>query len=122
MANLQTLTSTTPVQDHSAPAEQAQYLTPAADILENEDSYLVLADMPGVTAENVAIELEANVLSIEGKTTSLDGAALIFHREFKVGSGVDPEGVSAELRQGVLYLNAKKSAARKPRKIAVNVG
>lgn len=122
MSNTQTLSPTdsrtiTP----SKPIEPRQ-TTALADILENEDHYLVLADMPGVSPDDVAITVEAGELSIEGKLTAIDGSLLVYQRSFRVGPGVNPQGVSAELKHGVLHLIAKKSESTKPRQISVKAG
>ena len=120
MANIQTVNNTSSSPEQVPAAEHTQFRTPATDILENEDGYLLLADMPGVDPADISIQLEANVLSIEGKCRGVEHCDVVYQREFKVGSGVDPDGVSAELKHGVLHVKAKKNEARKPRKIAVN--
>jgi HSP20 family protein len=102
----------------TAEYDQARFQVPAADILENDEHYLVLADMPGVDPGDVEIELEAERLTIEGTVKSLS-PPLVYRRVFQVGNGVDPNGVSAQLKQGVLHLTAKKSQSLQPRRIMV---
>jgi len=98
------------------------FVTPLADILENDTEYVVLADMPGVSPGAMTVELESNELRIEGEHSALDGSKEVYRRVFRVGPGVDPEGISAELKQGVLHVVAKKSDARRPRQITVRAG
>jgi HSP20 family protein len=98
--------------------DQAHFLVPAADILENDEHYLVLADMPGVDPADIEIELEAERLSIAGTVKSLS-PPVMFRRVFQVGNGVDPNGISAQLKNGVLHLTARKNQALRPRRITV---
>lgn len=122
MANLDTtnqkLSRALSETEHSEPRQQV----PAADIFENEDEYLVVADMPGVNTSDVAIELDAEELSVQGKREALDGTPEVYRRVFRIGPDVDPNGVTAELKNGVLHLTAKKSEARRPRQISVRAG
>jgi len=122
MSNIETVRteSTRAVRADETP--EPVYTTPLADILENDTEYMVLADMPGVTPESMTVELEANELRLEGEHEALDGTKEIYRRAFRVGPGVDPNGISAELKQGVLHLVAKKSDARRPRQISVRAG
>jgi len=122
MSNIETVKNDATRALRTEEATEPVYATPLADILENDNEYLVLADMPGVSPEAVIIELESNELHIEGAHEALDGTREVFRRVFRVGPGVDPDGISAQLTQGVLHLIAKKSDARRPRQIAVRAG
>lgn len=101
-------------------------VTPPVDVYENQDEILVLADMPGVTTEAMDVRLQGNDLVVRGKqqpTSGVEGLELLtFERAFTIPRGVDPSGISAELREGVLRLSLKKSEASKPRQIAVKAG
>jgi len=122
MSNIETVKNDSNRSIRNEENPEPVYVTPLADILENDNEYFVLADMPGVNPDAMTIELESNELRIEGAHAALDGSKEIFRRVFRVGPGVDPEGISAELKQGVLHLVAKKSDARRPRQIAVRAG
>jgi len=122
MANIETVSKDINRAASPRPPAEVQYQIPAADILENEDGYLVLADMPGVTPSDIAIQLESNELSIVGERQSTEGEPIVYRRVFQVGSGVDPDGISAELKSGVLHLHAKKSESRRTRQIVVRPG
>lgn len=122
MSNIETVKNESSRALRTEEGSEPIYTTPLADILENDNEYLVLADMPGVSPEAVTIELESNELHIEGAHEALDGTREVFRRIFRVGAGVDPDGISAELKKGVLHLVARKSDARRPRQIAVRAG
>ena len=92
------------------------------DIYENAAEYLLFADLPGVEPGAVDVELEGNELSIEAKLPRNNGFSAVYKRTFQVGPGIDPSGISAELKYGVLRLTARKSEAVRPRQISVKAG
>ncbi len=94
------------------------------DIYENEDEILIVADFPSVGAADMEIRLDKGRLDLEGRQVPAKEQAgslppLLFARSFRVPSTIDPSGVSAELKQGVLRVTLKKSAESKPRRIEV---
>jgi len=102
-------------------------VVPAVDIFENEEEILVLCDFPGVGPEDVDVRLEAGRLDIEGKQVPPKEQAdplpaVMFARAFRVPETVDPAGVSAELKNGVLNVRLRKSEASKPKRIKVTAG
>jgi len=110
---------------HLDQPEEAQVvtITPPVDIYENRDEILVVADFPGVPKDTLSVRLDRSELVIEG-TQAATGAqsetrALAFSRVFRVPNTVDPNGVSAELSQGVLRVHLAKSEAAKPKRIEV---
>ncbi len=103
---------------------------PAVDIVEDSEAFTILANMPGVTRDNLEIHIEEGELTIHGKVGDRDPAGRSFlAREYGVGDfhaslringeAIDAERISAELMDGVLKLHLPKSAAVKPRKIAI---
>jgi len=102
---------------------QVVTVTPPVDIYESQDEILVMADFPGVPKDALSVRLDRSELVIEG-TQSAPGTqgetrALAFSRAFRVPNTVDPNGVSAELSQGVLRVHLAKSEAAKPKRIEV---
>ncbi len=96
---------------------------------EDKDNLQVSAELPGVTREDVNIELGDDVLSLSatrkvaGATTEAGTAAeqtVTYARSFSLPYAVQADKVSAELKDGVLRLTLPKAEALKPRKIAVN--
>jgi HSP20 family molecular chaperone IbpA len=110
--------------NHQAPVEKTRAaerrLTPPVDIFENSDGFLIVADLPGVTAEGVSVEYNPPELHVSGRVNGESAqGTLIYERRFEVGSSVDPGSIEAELKHGVLRIRVRKSAALRPRRIDV---
>jgi HSP20 family molecular chaperone IbpA len=116
----------------TTPAEQTRpglVFTPAVDIFETEKEITLLADMPGVTAKDLNIDLHDNVLTLDGEVKSPEGdeaADVIreyrtgkYYRQFTLSQVIDQAKINAELKDGVLRLGLPKVEAATPRKIAV---
>ncbi len=101
-------------------AERATY-APPVDIFENKDEILILADMPGVASEGLAVNLDKDHLTIEAHRAgaSASDEAIDYRRTFVVPPGIDSDKIAASLQGGVLRLVLPKPAARKPRQIEV---
>jgi HSP20 family protein len=122
------------VQQGSAPASPEQtrpgpVYSPAVDIFENDKAITVLADMPGVKARDLEIDLRENVLTLTGRVTSAEAseeASVVreyrpgtFFRQFTLGSTIEQAQIDAQLRDGVLRLELPKAERARPRQIAV---
>lgn len=105
---------------------------PAVDIFESEAEITLLADMPGVTSDQVAIDLHEGQLTITGKvgTQGSDKETYLlreyetgsFHRQFTLSDRIDQSKISAAMTDGVLRLILPKAEKPKPRKIEVTSG
>ena len=121
----------TPHEEKPAVREETrsldQYVRPAVDILESEDGMTIIADLPGVTKERLAISIENGILTIEGTCgVSPEGREVYrefilpnFYRQFQLSDVIDQRKTRAELSNGVLTLHLAKAEAAKPRKIAI---
>ena len=102
---------------------QKSTLVPAVDVYENADEILILADMPGAVGSAVEVTLEKDEIAISAPRKTAAGESPetgeTYRRVFRVPKEIDPGGIVAELRQGVLELHLPKSAAAKPRVITV---
>jgi HSP20 family protein len=107
--------------DKAEKLQQRPTVSPAVDVYENKEELVIFADLPGVEKDDLTVALEKNQLSLRGKRTHA-GRAFDYARTFVVPSGIDADGISAELKHGVLSLRLPKSAALKPRAIAVKAG
>ena len=85
-------------------------VTPPVDIFENEDGFVLMADLPGIGADALSLKIEEGVLSIEAEGR---GDAPGFHRKVEVPRQVDAAAVKADLAGGVLTLHMPRSAAAK---------
>ncbi|MGD2028526.1 MAG: Hsp20/alpha crystallin family protein [Desulfobacterales bacterium] len=121
-----------PKQELSSPAEQTRpglVFTPSVDIFETDQEITLLADMPGVSADNLTIDLRENTLTLTGEVTPFEGAneedILIeyeigkYHRQFNLSGVIDQSKIDAKLNDGVLRLSLPKVEEVKPRKIEV---
>jgi HSP20 family protein len=102
--------------------------TPRVDILETDEESLLLADLPGVTPEDVDVRFENGELIIGGRCASRhQGAKYLlseygvgdFYRAFTISDHIDWQKISAELKNGVLTVHLPKAETVKPRKITV---
>ncbi|MBW2526800.1 MAG: Hsp20/alpha crystallin family protein [Deltaproteobacteria bacterium] len=102
-------------------------IAPPVDIYENDEEILLVADLPGVTPDDIDVHLEQGQLDLEGKQVPPTEQAeslppVMFARSFRVPETVDANGVVAELRGGVLHIHLKKSEAARPKRIKVTAG
>jgi HSP20 family protein len=102
--------------------------SPTVDIFEHESAITVLADMPGVKAEDLEIDLRENVLTLTGRVTPPEaGQSYVlreyepgtFFRQFTLGSAIEQSQIDAKLTDGVLRLELPKAEKARPRQIAV---
>jgi len=102
-------------------AEQSVTVTPRVDVLETENEFLVLADMPGVTPGDVDVRFEKGELSVHGRRpTTRAEESTTFHRTFAVADTVAADKITADLKSGVLTIRLPKVEAVKPKRIAVS--
>ena len=104
--------------------------SPDVDIFENGNNIVLLADMPGVTANDLDIDLRDDTLTIVGKVTSVipDNEEEIiteygtgnYIRRFSLSEEIDQEKIEANLENGVLRLTLPKMGKAVPRRITVN--
>jgi HSP20 family molecular chaperone IbpA len=102
---------------------------PRIDIVESPDALEILADMPGVSRENVEITLEQRVLHIRARadySVPEDLAPLYleyepgdYERVFTLSDAFDPAGIEARVRAGVLHLRLPKAGPAKQQRIEV---
>ena len=103
---------------------------PAVDICEEQDRFVIHADVPGVNPKDVEITLENGVLTISGQRTiekkdekgtyhHLERSRGMFMRRFTLPTSVDAEHITARTKDGVLELTVPKAAEAKPRRITV---
>ena len=109
---------------------------PAMDVAERKDAYVVQAELPGLSPDQVDVSFEKNVLTIRGtKPASFDvnsdGELRIFAAERVSGSFersvrlpefVNAEKISASFANGVLTITVPKAEAAQPRKISIEHG
>lgn len=103
---------------------------PAVDIVEEKEDYVLRAELPGVSKENIKVEVKENRLTLSGKkentwsdksgeyrhAESVHGA---FLRAFELPRNVSADSIRAEYNNGVLILRIAKSKEALPRSIEI---
>jgi HSP20 family protein len=103
---------------------------PAMDLVESGDAFVLRADLPGLSEDDVKIELEDSTLTISGERKTEhesegDGYVRVerafgsFTRSLTLPKGVDPAAVTAAFDRGVLEVRIPKPEKRKPRRIEI---
>ena len=104
---------------------------PAVDIHEEENRFVLIADVPGVSRENIDISLDDGVLVVKGERSAEQDSASAglrrrervhgtFQRQFTLPDTVDAEHINATVKDGVLEIAIPKQEKIQPRKITVN--
>jgi HSP20 family protein len=108
----------------------ARLFQPQTDIFETSEALTLVLEMPGVDKGSVEVKVENDVLNIEGRVdfSKYDGLQPLYTeynvghyaRSFRLSSKIEQEGISAELRDGVMTLVLPKAEKAKARKIKVS--
>jgi HSP20 family protein len=105
---------------------------PACDVFEDKDAVKIVAEVPGVTPEDVKISLESNVLTIRGEKKQqaeesservhrYERTYGVFERAFSLPTSVDAERIGATYAHGILTVTIPKAERARPREIPVKV-
>lgn len=106
---------------------------PPMDLMETEQHYVLKADLPGLTEDDINIELENNILTVSGDRKAeqeqkgegyyrVERAFGTFARTLTLPEGVDPDGIAASFDNGVLEVRIPKPEETKPRRVSISVG
>jgi HSP20 family protein len=120
-------------QGNATNGSMASRWIPPMDLVEDEEHFVVRADLPGIEERDVNVELEDSVLTISGERKPdvdarkeghyrMERAHGTFSRSLTLPEGIDPDGIGASFSKGVLEVRIAKPEQRKPRKVAINVG
>lgn len=110
-----------------------QIWSPAVDVVEQKNAYILYAELPGVDAAHVEISFEQNVLTVRGtKPSTFDATKQgelrvyaaervhgTFERSFKLPQFVDSDRIAADFSNGLLTITVPKAQAAQPRKISI---
>ncbi|MCS3698001.1 Hsp20/alpha crystallin family protein [Salinibacter ruber] len=103
---------------------------PRTDLSETDDAFRIRLDVPGMTKDDIAINLQNNTLTVSGECSSerqKDGEEYVrverafgtFHRTFTLPDAVDPDRVEATYDEGVLTINVPKTEKSTRRQIEI---
>jgi HSP20 family protein len=104
---------------------------PAVDIVEEDESFLLKADLPGVRPDDIDVNMEDGVLSLSGERThetSSDSGGLRrvervsgkFYRRFSLPDTANAEEISARSANGILEIRIPKVPKTQARRITVD--
>ena len=108
---------------------QERHVPPPVDIYETGEELVLMADLPGVSKENLEVHVDDETLTIQGKAQhKVPGEPIYreyelsnFFRQFELGDQIDTEKMKAELKYGVLTLHLPIAQSSKPRQVEVKV-
>jgi len=106
--------------------------TPKVDIYETDNSYVLNAELPGLTKEEINIDVNDNTLTLKGEKkfeekVEKDNYVRVerhygsFSRSFVLSEDVNPEAIKASYKEGVLELTLPKKEEAKPKEIKVEI-
>jgi HSP20 family protein len=116
-----------------AEREQGRRWVPPVDLVEAEDHFVLKADLPGLSEEDVAIEVQDGTLTISGERSAeheshergwyrIERSFGSFNRSLTLPDGVDADAISARFDRGVLEVRIPKPEERKPRRVEIHAG
>lgn len=103
--------------------------TPVADVCETDDSFIIVAELPGVAREDVDVAATTGTVTIRGardghgcepaQYVRLERGHGRFARQFTFAAPLDVDAVTADLNDGVLTVTVPKANAARGRRIEV---
>ena len=112
-------------------SDTTRSMLPRVDVLEDGNGITLLADMPGVPKDQLELKVEGNTLLIEGAISApapqqmeaiyVEVRVPRYRRAFTLSRELDPSGIQASLKDGVLKLHIPKHEQAKPRRIEIGV-
>ena len=117
--------------DTPVTASERRWL-PAMDLVETDDHFVLRADLPGLSEEDVEIEVEDRVLTVSGERKAehedrkegyhrVERAYGSFTRSLTLPEGVEADAVEATFDRGVLEVRIPKPEQRQPRRVAIGI-
>ena len=109
--------------------EKEAGVAPLVDIYETDEDFVLVANMPGVSHENIKLKMEEGALSIFGKIDFGEASKRKyilnenevghFYRKFRISSGIDDSKIEAKFENGQLVVKLPKHDRIKPRTISI---
>ena len=121
-----------PATQQQRPQPPQQHVVPPVDVFENDNAITLLADLPGVSRDQLQVRVDGDTLVLEATAAAQgpDQMELVYgeartpgyRRQFTLSRELDTGRIEAQLRDGVLSLTIPKAEEARPRKIQVQVG
>ena len=94
---------------------RANHLKPAVDVIEDDKNFKLLINLPGISKENISLDLKNNVLSIKAENEKTDAKYIIrernlcnFERSFELPENINSNDINANFTDGVLAISFPK--------------
>lgn len=111
-------------------AETESNWRPRASLAESDKEYSLVLELAGVSAQDVTIEMQDGKLEVSGEkvvASDVEGERILkserltgkFHRAFDFATQIDPDGIVADFKNGLLTIKLPKSEKVLPRKIEI---
>lgn len=105
---------------------------PVVDIFDKNDAIIIHAELPGVTKDNVSIEIKENILTLKGERVEnkeikedkyfrKERSFGSFQRSFTLPSTISHENIKATFKDGVLEVEIPKPDEKKPKMVQINI-
>ncbi len=102
------------------------------NIVENEDNYTLIAEVPGITEKDIDLEIKEGRMTLKGQVEESqekeekhyrmrEFSRRSFERSFRIGEGVDQDHISAKLDSGVLTVVLPKKEEAKPKAVNIEI-
>ena len=128
MSDLQHSAPSKPVASSTPQKARLSVVRPRVDLFAGTDELRLVAELPGVAAEDLSLHLEATVLRLEavgrfggpaGERASTDRTSVRYQRAFTLRADLDEDGIRASLHNGLLELRLPRAAPTQRRSIPV---
>ena len=118
-------------QEQTEELDEASW-APKVDIYETKDNYVLNAELPGLTKEDISIDLNDNTLTLKGERkfeekvekdnyVRVERSYGSFARSFVLSDNVNAEAVTANYKDGMLEVTLPKKEEAKPKEIKVEI-
>jgi HSP20 family protein len=117
------------VQAREETRSRERYITPAVNIIEDEEGLVLTADIPGATKDSLDVNVEKGILTISAPAQhTLPGTSAYrefelanYYRQFSIPESLDHVKAKAEFTNGILTLRVPKAEVAKPKRVAIQV-
>ena len=87
---------------------------------QKDDGYTLVAQVPGLSKEDITMSVENNILKISGQKEISKNLTTTIDKEFKIGNDVNQSKISAKVENGVLYIDLPKAKDKTAKIIKIN--
>ncbi|MBA3019084.1 MAG: Hsp20/alpha crystallin family protein [Proteobacteria bacterium] len=105
---------------------------PVVDIFDTNNAIVIKAELPGIKKDDVSVDVKDNVLTIKGERSlskeikeenyyRKERSFGKFQRSFTLPEAIEPAGIKANFKNGVLEIEVPKAEEKKPKQISINV-